>query len=255
LALPSESSLADEMAIVDVEAIHGARQFLRSEIGRQLGGDLAAVYERLTDLGPYRPLPKAIGARSLRNSCLAYLAATNEAAAISRLVAQFDAARNMTDVLTALALLGDVPGPQRGHAFATFYDTWQQDDLVIDKWFALQATSALPDTLERCETLLGHPAFDLKNPNRVRSLVGAFAQGNQLRFHDASGAGYAFLAERIVQIDPLNATMAARLTQPLGAWRRYDAGRQTLMRQALEHVLAVPGLSKGTFEMASKSLQ
>ncbi len=255
MALPGESALADEMAVVDVEAIHAARQFLRAEIGRQLGADLAAVYDGLTDLGPYRPEPKAIGARSLRNGCLAYLAASGEPAAVDRLVGQFDAAQNMTDVLAALALLGDIPGSDRDRAFETFYAAWRQDDLVTDKWFALQAISALPDTLQRCRSLLGHPAFDLRNPNRVRSLVGAFSQGNQLRFHAADGAGYAFLADQIALLDPLNATMAARLTQPLGAWRRYDPTRQALMRQALEHVLAVPGLSKGTFEMASKSLQ
>jgi aminopeptidase N len=255
LALPGEPTLADEMDIVDVEAIHEARQFLRAEIGRNLGGELVAVYERLTDHGPYRIDPRAIGGRALRNGCLAYLAVTGEVEATRRLVAQFDAANNMTDRLAALALLSDIPGDERDHAFETFYVSWRHDDLVIDKWFALQATCSLPDSLQRCKALLDHPDFDMKNPNRVRSLVGAFSQANQLRFHEASGAGYAFLADRIVELDRFNATMAARLTQPLGAWRRYDAGRQELMRKALETVLAVPGLSKGTFEMASKSLQ
>jgi aminopeptidase N len=254
LALPGEASLADEMAVVDVQAIHAARQFLRSEIGNQLGDELSAVYERLTDNGPYRIEPKAIGGRALRNGCLAYLAATGNPSALTRLVAQFDFANNMTDMLAALALLSDIPGAERDQAFATFYANWRHEDLVIDKWFALQAVSALPDSLQRCKALLAHPDFDLKNPNRVRALVGAFSQANQLRFHEESGAGYAFLADQIAALDPLNATMAARLTQPLGAWRRYDAKRQDLMRSALETILAVPGLSKGTFEMASKSL-
>ncbi|HXP96723.1 MAG TPA: aminopeptidase N [Telmatospirillum sp.] len=255
LSLPSEASLADEMGVVDVEAIHAARDYLRTEIGRRLEPEFAAVYERLADNGPYRIDPKAIGARALRNICLSYLAASGGASAIGRLVAQFNAGQNMTDVLAALSLLGDVDGPERDHAFGSFYRTWRQDDLVVDKWFALQATSALPDTLARCMALLGHPDFDLKNPNRVRSLIGAFTQANQLRFHEAGGAGYAFLADQVIALDPMNATMAARLTQALGAWRRYDAPRQNLMRQALERILAVPGLSKGTFEMASKSLQ
>jgi aminopeptidase N len=255
LSLPSEASLADEMGVVDVEAIHQARHYLKAEIGRQLTREFGAAYDRLADSGPYRIDPQAIGARALRNSCLSYLAATGDASAIERVVAQFNAGQNMTDVLAALSLLGDVASLERARAFEAFYETWRQDDLVIDKWFALQATSALPETLDRCKTLLGHPDFDLKNPNRVRSLIGAFTQANQLRFHEASGAGYAFLADQVIALDPMNATMAARLTQALGAWRRYDAPRQALMRQALESILAVPGLSKGTFEMASKSLQ
>ncbi|PKU21376.1 aminopeptidase N [Telmatospirillum siberiense] len=255
LGLPAESALADEMAVVDVEAIHAARQFLRGEIGRALGTELAATYERLTDKGSYRPTPAAIGARALRNASLSYLSATGTAEAKALLVAQAETAGNMTDTLAALGLLGDVEGPERAAVFQDFYERWQHDDLVIDKWFALQAVSSLPETLERCRSLLAHPAFDLRNPNRVRSLIGAFSQGNQLRFHEAGGAGYAFLAEQIIAIDPLNATMAARLTQPLGAWKRQDAARQSLMRLALERILAVAGLSKGTFEMASKSLQ
>lgn len=255
LGLPSESALADEMAIVDVEAIHAARQFLRREVGRALAAELAATFERLTDNGPYRPTPEAIGARALRNASLAYLSADGTAEAKARLIAQAGTSPNMTDTLAALALLGDLPGPERATAFETFYGRWRHDELVIDKWFALQAVSSLPETLEHCRHLLSHPAFDLRNPNRVRSLIGAFSQGNQLRFHEAGGAGYAFLAEQVIALDPLNATMAARLTQPLGAWKRQDAARQGLMRQALERILAVPGLSKGTFEMASKSLQ
>ncbi|MDR3438361.1 aminopeptidase N [Telmatospirillum sp.] len=254
LLLPSEAALADAMAVVDVEAIHRARQFLRGAIGEALAGDLTAVYERLTDQGPYAIDATAIGRRALRNVCLAYLSADGTPAAVARLTAQISDGRNMTDVLAALGLLGDIEGAEREAAFTEFYKTWQDDDLVVDKWFSLQATSALPGTLARCVGLLEHPAFDLKNPNRARALVGAFSHANQLRFHDASGAGYAFLADRIIALDPMNATTAARLCQPLGAWRRHDAGRQILMREALERILKTSGLSRGTYEMASKSL-
>jgi aminopeptidase N len=160
----------------------------------------------------------------------------------------------MTDVLAALGILVDLDRPEREAALASFYEAWRHDDLVTDKWFALQAMSSLPETGARVRELVRHPAFERRNPNRVRALVGAFAQGNQLRFHDAGGAGYGFLADEVIALDPLNATMAARLVQPLGQWRRQDAARQALMRKELERVLATPGLSKNTFEMVSKSL-
>jgi aminopeptidase N len=146
------------------------------------------------------------------------------------------------------------PRPEREAALARFYETWRHEDLVIDKWFALQARSSLPQTPARVRALTAHPAFDRKNPNRVRALIGAFAQGNQLRFHAAGGEGYALLADEIIALDPINPTIAARLVQPLGAWRRHEPGRQALMRRALERILALPGLSKNTYEMVSKSL-
>lgn len=160
----------------------------------------------------------------------------------------------MTDVLAALAVLVDLDHPERPAALARFYAAWSHDDLVIDKWFGLQARSSLPGTPARVRELTAHPAYTRKNPNRVRALVGAFAQGNQLRFHDPSGAGYVFLADEVVTLDPANPMIAARLVQPLGSWRRYDAARQALMRGELERVLAIPGLSPNTHEMVSKSL-
>ena len=254
LTLPSETFLADQMDVVDVEAIHAARQFVRRGIGAALATDFARTYEQLSDDGPYRPEPHEIGRRALRNACLAYLACYGSAEGIARAKAQFDAGRNMTDVLAALATLAQLDCPERAHAFAGFYERWQGEELVVDKWFLLQAASCLPDTLDRCRALLGHPAFEMRNPNRVRALVGAFAQANPLRFHDKSGAGYAFLAEQVIALDKLNPSIAARLVQPLGTWRRQDTKRQALMKQELDRVLAVTGLSKGTYEMASKSL-
>jgi|HubBroStandDraft_1064217.scaffolds.fasta_scaffold00309_1 aminopeptidase N len=254
LSLPGEAFLADQLAIVDVDAIHAARDFVAAGIGRALGRELADTYERLTETGPYSPDSAAVGKRMLRNVCLGYLAAADQADGIARASAQFEGGRNMTDVLEALAVLGQIECPERDRAFADFYEAWQQDELVVDKWFTLQAISSLPNTLERCRELLRHRAFDLENPNRARALIRAFAMDNPLRFHDPSGAGYAFLADQVIAIDPLNATLAARLVQPLGTWRRQDSGRQALMKRELERVLAVDGLSKGSFEMASKSL-
>ncbi|HJU17662.1 MAG TPA: aminopeptidase N [Stellaceae bacterium] len=254
IVLPSETFLADQLAVVDVEAIHDAREGARAEIGRALAAEFAAAYDALADPGPYRIDGRAIGRRALRNAALAYLAAADPGHGARLAKAQCDAGRNMTDVLASLVILADIEGPERAAALVRFYETWQHDDLVIDKWFALQARSSLPQTPARVRALAAHPAFDRKNPNRLRALVGAFAQGNQRRFHEANGEGYVFLADEVITLDRFNPTMAARLVQPLGAWRRHEPGRQALMRRELERVLAAPGLSKNTYEMVSKSL-
>jgi aminopeptidase N len=254
LTLPGEAFLADQLAVVDVEAVHAAREFARVEIGKALAVELAAAYERLADTGPYRIDGVAIGRRALRNVCLAYLAVGGAPRGVALAETQFDARRNMTDVLAALGVLVDLDLPACETALARFYDAWQHDDLVVDKWFALQALSSRDETLARVHELMRHPAFEIRNPNRVRALISTFTQGNQLRFHAASGAGYAFLADQVIALDALNPTMASRLLQPLGNWRRFDAQRQTLMQRELERVLALPKLSKNTYEIASKSL-
>ncbi len=254
LSLPGEGFLADQLDIVDVDAIHTAREAARKAIGAALAAEFAGSYERLADPGPYRIDGASIGRRALRNTCLGYLAAADPAKGAALAKAQFEAGRNMTDVLAALAVLADLDRPERAAALARFFAAWSHDDLVIDKWFGLQARSSLPETPQRVRELTRHPAFTRKNPNRVRALVGAFAQGNQLRFHDADGAGYAFLADEVLALDPANATVAARLVQPLCSWRRHDPARQALMRRELDRILATSGLSKNTFEMVSKSL-
>ncbi|HET7882707.1 MAG TPA: aminopeptidase N [Acetobacteraceae bacterium] len=254
LTLPTESFLADQMAVVDVDAIHAARNAARIAIGNALRSELRATYERLTDSGPYRIDGASIGRRALRNACLAYLAAGGGADGIARAKAQFDAGQNMTDVLAALAVLSAIDCAERRAALDAFHAKWQADDLVLDKWFAIQAMSPLPDTANAVRALARHADFDLRNPNRVRALVASFASGNQVRFHAADGGGYRFLADTIVALDPMNSQVAARLVPPLGQWRRFDAARQALMKQELQRVLDAPNLSKGTFEMATRSI-
>jgi aminopeptidase N len=254
LSLPSESFLADQLAVVDVEAIHAARESARAALGRALAAEFEAAYQQYADDGPYCIDATSIGRRAFRNACLAYIAAADPDRGTALAMAQFDAAKNMTDVLAALTVLADLDRPERALALARFYELWSHDDLVTDKWFALQARSSLPQTPERVRELTRHPAFERKNPNRLRALVGTFAQANQLRFHDATGAGYVLLADEVIAVDPINPTTAARLVQPLGSWRRHDTARQTLMRRELERVLAAPSLSKNTYEMVSKSL-
>jgi aminopeptidase N len=251
LVLPSEAYVADQMAVADPDAIHAVRQAMRRQIADTLGDALRATYRRLTDDGPYRPDGPAIGRRALRNACLSYLASLDDGVPLAQ--AQFEAQQNMTDVLAALMALADTETAARTKALAAFHARWHGDDLVLDKWFTLQALSSRPGTVAEVQALARHPDFDLRNPNRVRSLVGAFAT-NQVRFHDASGQGYRFLADIIIALDPSNSQTAARLVNPLGAWRRQNPARQALMRGELERILATPKLSRGTFEKASKGL-
>ena len=250
LSLPGEAFLADQMAVVDPDAIHAARDLARRAIAAGLRDRLASIYDALTDRGPYTTDGAAVGRRSLRNACLAYLSAEGDA---TRAKAQFDAGGNMTDVLAALAVLCGLDCPERTQALAAFHAAWRDDPLVLDKWFSLQAISPLPNTMAAVHALAEHPDFDLRNPNRVRSLVGSFGS-NQVRFHATDGSGYRFLADMIVRLDPANPQIAARMVSPLGQWRRFDAGRQERMKAELRRIVAVPGLSKNTFEMASKSL-
>jgi aminopeptidase N len=226
----------------------------RAAIGQALRTELRATYDRLTDAGDYRIDGAAIGRRALQNVCLSYLAANGAADGVALAKAQFDAAQNMTDVLASLAVLSAIECPERRAALEAFHARWHGDDLVLDKWFAIQAMSPLPATPDAVRALARHPDYDLKNPNRVRALVASFASGNQVRFHDASGRGYGFLTDTIIQLDPVNTQIAARLVPPLGQWRRMDPARQALMKQELQRILDAPGLSKGTYEMASRSI-
>jgi aminopeptidase N len=254
LVLPSELTLADEMKTVDPEAIHIARKTARAELATALHEPLDRAYRDLAEPGPYKTDGRSIGRRALRNVCLAYLAAGDATAGARLAKAQFDLGANMTDVLAALAVLVDIDCPERTAALDAFYRRWESDPLVIDKWFALQARSSLPGTVDAVRALAQHPAFSRTNPNRVRALIGAFTQGNPLHFHDKSGEGYTFLAGEVIALDKANPTTAARLVQPLGQWRRYDAARKGLMRAQLDRILATPGLSPNTYEMVSKSL-
>ena len=253
LALPGEATLADKMDVVDADAIHAARDIARSAIGRALGVKLRAMYDNLTDASGYTIDGPAIGRRSLRNTCLSYLVAAGDASAVPLAKAQFDAGQNMTDVLAALGILSGVDCTQRLDALAAFYRAWRGDPLVLDKWFAIQAMSPLPDTVRAVEGLKTHPDFDIRNPNRIRALVSNFA-GNQVRFHDKAGSGYRLYADTIIQLDPTNGQVAARMVSPLGQWRRFGVERQRLMKGELQRILDLPDLSRNTFEMASKSI-
>lgn len=255
LTLPGDGFLADQMKVVDVEAIDAALTAARHAIGEALHGELIAAYRANEDNGPYKIDPASVGRRALKNLCLATLGVLDEDAEATALVdRQFRRAGNMTDRLAALSVLNDFARPARAAALEAFRDRWKDDPLVMDKWFTLQATSRLPGTVEAVERLTRHEDYDPRNPNRVRALLAAFGSANPLHFHRADGAGYAFLADRIIALDRHNPQLSARLISPLGRWRRQDPARQTLMKQALERILATEGLSKDSFEIASKSL-
>ncbi len=191
--------------------------------------------------------------RRLRSVTLGLIAAGDEALGAALAKAQHDAADNMTDRQGALAILVSLEAPEREAALDAFYQRFQDEPLVLDKWFALQATAQRSDTLEAVRKLAAHPDFTLANPNRLRALAGTFG-GNHWAFHHASGGGYAFLADMILAADKLNPQTAARLVPPLGRWRRLEPKRAALMRAQLERIAETPGLSKDVFEQASKSL-
>ena len=193
------------------------------------------------------------GVRIDDRHALGLISAADEAQAAKLAKAQFDSADNMTDRQGALAVLVSLDAPERGQALDAFYDRFKGEPLVIDKWFALQASAQRPDTLDEVIRLSKHPDFTISNPNRLRSLAGMFG-GNHWAFHRADGRGYAFLADMIIAADKLNPQIAARMVPPLGRWRRFEPKRAALMRQQLERIAAAPGLSKDTYEQVSKSL-
>ena len=254
LTLPTETYLGEQQEVIEPAAIHQAREGLRRHLAEALRDDFFRVYRRCRAAGPYRPEPAAIGRRGLKNLCLAYLMSLEDAAALSLCLEQFETADNMTDVLAALGCLASSDSPQRSRVLEAFYRQWRDDPLVLDKWFLLQATSRRPEALAEVRRLMVDPAFNIRNPNKVRSLIGAFCQGNPARFHSACGSGYGFCADQVLAIDPFNPQVAARLLGALSRWRRYDGARQGLMHKELERVLAAEGLSPDCYEIAAKSL-
>ncbi|WP_086495694.1 aminopeptidase N [Sphingomonas sp. KC8] len=250
--LPSESFIGDQMAVVDPDAIHAAREALRQELGQELEDEWRASYAK-THANRYDYNPAAKGLRRLKTVALGYMAASGAEDASVIAFRQFRDADNMTDRQGALGTLANSAWAERAEALQMFYDRYRDNGLVIDKWFSTQAFSTRDDTIEVVEALARHPDFTLTNPNRIRSLVGAFSM-NQKHFNAASGRGYRFLADFVLAVDKLNPQTAAKLIPPLGRWRRFDTARAGLMRAELERVLATPGLSKDVFEQASKSL-
>jgi aminopeptidase N len=252
ILLPSEGLIADRMDVVDPDAIHSAREELRRAIGSSLADELLAAH-RSDGVEGHDLSPRAKGTRRLRTVALGLLAASDPARAAQLAKAQFDRSDNMTDRQGALGVLVSLDAPERQAALDAFYQRFHGDALVLDKWFALQASAQRPDTVDQVLKLAEHPDFVITNPNRLRSLAGTFGV-NQWAFHSPDGRGYAFLADMILAADKLNPQIAARMVPPFGRWRRFEPKRAELMRQALERIVNTPSLSKDVFEQVSKSL-
>ena len=253
IRLPSEAYLGDQMRLVDPDAIHAARDTLQQQIGAALEPLWRDIHAR-TKANAFSLSPTAKGARKLRNAALHYLVASGAQDGPAIAFAQFSEADNMTERQAALGTLANGASPEREAALDIFYNRYAADALTLDKWFQTQAFALHPDTVELVAQLSQHKDFTLANPNRVRSLFGAFA-GNQWGFHHKSGKGYRLLADCIIALDRLNPQTAAKLVPPLGRWKRFEEGRAALMRAELQRILAQPGLSKDVTEQAGKSLE
>jgi aminopeptidase N len=252
ILVPSEAIVGDRMQRIDPDAIHAARDRLRSALGSRLQADLLACHRREGARGDDLS-PTAKGGRKLRIVALGLIAAADPEAGAELAKHRFDTADNMTDRQGALGILVSLERPERQAALDAFYERFKDDQLVLDKWFGLQAAAQRPGTIDEVERLARHPDFTIANPNRLRSLTGSFSV-NQWQFHAADGRGYRVIADMILAAEKLNPQVAARLVPPFGRWRRFDDKRAALMRAQLERIVATPGLSKDVYEQASKSL-
>ena len=252
MLLPSQTYLAEQMLVADPARIHSEREELKRELGQRLKSEMHRLYERAEQL-PYSLDLAARGARKVKTQVLTYAAASNPAKAVELAAHQYDRADNMTDRQGALMVLAGTDSAERTARLLDFYNRFQGNALVIDKWFALQASSLHPNAIEHVKALADHPDFTLKNPNRVRSLYMAFA-ANPHAFHAENGEGYRIIADLILALDPINPQTAARFVPPLGRWRRIEPGRAALMREQLERIAAAPKLSRVTYEQVSRSL-
>ncbi|KQQ87804.1 aminopeptidase N [Massilia sp. Leaf139] len=253
LLLPSEGMVADQIEVVNPMSIHLARQFMRANIGTRLRTELLAQYEANQTPGEYSPDALSAGKRALKNLCLAYLTAAQDEEGLALAQRQFDEAGNMTDRVAALSALIHARAPGAEVSLQRFYDEFEDEPLVIDKWFAMQATSAITD-VPTVRGLMRHPAFNLRNPNRARSLIANFCAGNPVQFHAPDGSGYAFWAEQVITLDGLNPQVASRLARTMDRWRRYTPELQELMKRALQQVAGQQRLSNDVREVVGKAL-
>ena len=255
LVLPSESDLTELMTVADPDAIHQVRQTTMQGLAVALQDQLVEIYRGNRADGEYRYNARAAGQRRLRNQVLQILTSTGAQDAIDLAVTQYRRANNMTDRLAAVIALADIDCPERHDMLKLFHDFAGHDALILDKWFSVQAASSLPDSLDTVYSLMEQPEFDINNPNKVRSVIGSFCHRNLVRFHDANGKGYQFLADQVMRLDDSNPQIAARLVGAFNRWKKYDVNRQALARRQLEKILAGSGLSRAVYEIVSRNLE
>ena len=253
LTLPAETVVAEQMQVVDPHAIHAVRRFLRRSLASSLRVDWMVAYQANRTPGTYSPDPVSTGKRALKNLALSYIVENDDAEAHHLAQTQYDNANNMTDRIAALTALTNSSAAGRDSALASFYEEFEQEALVIDKWFSLQVTSRTTD-VAAVRALMKHPAFTLKNPNRARSLIFSFCNGNPSQFHAVDGSGYAFWAEQVIALNAINPQVAARLARTLDRWRKYAPALQEKMHAALKKVARTKDLSKDVLEVITKSL-
>ncbi len=253
LTLPSIESYVKSLDSIDVAALIAVFTFIDTQLAQQFKQAWLNLYMQNAAYHETTSQTRAVAERALKNTCLLQLAKGGSNEVIDIAVAQYQSAVNMTDQIAALHALVEIDCPQRDKALADFYQQWQTEALVIEKWFALQAQSSAPGALQRVQNLCKHPAFIMTNPNKVRGLIGGFATRNFQHFHDAHGAGYDFLADKIIVLDRLNPQVAARLSEPFSHCWRYDPARQANMRKAMQRILKSADLSEDVYEIISKA--
>ena len=258
LSLPGEAYLTEISDVADVEAIHTAREFARKQLADSLFDALWARYQANREVSkatPYVAEAEHFARRALQNIALSYLMLSGKPQVLAAALEQFEHSDNMTERLTALAVLVNSPyEAEKAAALASFAEQFKDNPLVMDQWFSVQAGSPLPGGLQRVRELMEHPAFTIKNPNKVRALVGAFAGQNLINFHASDGSGYRFLADLVIELNGFNPQIASRQLAPLTRWRKYDSARQALMKAELERIRNSGELSSDVFEVVSKSL-
>lgn len=247
--LPTEKTLAERSETIDVDAIHQARTTLQKHIATELKDDFERAYAANRTEGPYIPNAEESGKRAVKNTALSYLSFFDDSLALK----QYTEAAQMTDKDAAVRVFAGKDTPEARAVMADFYETYRKDSLVVDKWLTMQATAAQPDTLARVKELMHHESFSLRNPNKVRALLGAFTN-NPTVFHAKDGSGYDFIAEQTLAVDKINPQVAATLPVALGNWKKFDPERQEKMKAALNKIISEPGLSPNTYEIVSKSL-
>ena len=253
LAMPVEIYIAEQMLVIDPGAVHQVRVAMRRFLAERLKVAMRKTYDACAVAESYSPDAASAGRRALRNLCLAYQVELADAESRALCLAQLKEADNMTDALAALTALANCDCPERKPALEQFYVKWQNEPLVVDKWLGVEAMSRIPDTVARVKELTSHPAFTLKNPNKVFALLGSFAV-NQVNFHAADGSGYAFMGEQILALDPINPQVAARMARNFERWKRFEPKRKAQMKATLEQVAAIRELSKETSEVVIKAL-
>ena len=258
LTLPAEAYLSERAEVIQVQAIHNARLRARQTLATQLQGDFTRLYRDNQVAEAYQPEPHQIARRSLKNMALGYLSLLDDRQLQQLVFSQATDADNMTDIHAALVSLVNSPVaaavPMASEALQRFYAKWKDEPLAVNLWFQIQAGAMLPGGLERVQQLLGHEAFDIRNPNKVRSVLGVFCSANMVNFHREDGAGYRFLADKVIELNRLNPQVASRQLTPLTRWRKYPKAQANMMTAELRRIIAEPDLSPDVFEIASKSL-